>query len=184
MKTNTVQVFYADVTKVVDSFYAAFDVYLNIKRSYDAVKLNQLIENGTDFGVSAGTYPRLIPFFDDLKHVTTTLVASLNEVASLKRYYDALMLSTLITDGADLGDGTTGLELKTAVTSLVAADIFLVTNTHYDNLCQMYHTAKRQSATWLVGVTGKNVKDVIGSIAALDAFLLANSHWTNIDKLI
>jgi hypothetical protein len=184
MKTNIATTFYADYSGTVNRLLDAIDTFKRLNKSYTAVALGDLITNGSDFGVSAVANEELLPFFTDLKEITTTVIASMNEHVNLDKYYATLGLSSVIEDAYEFDDGNTGADLKSCLSSMEALETELTSAFHYTNLCRMEYTAKKYAATWDAGITGTQVKAVITSLGAIDTFLTAGFHYTNLNKLI
>lgn len=184
MKTNIATTFYTDYSGTVTRLLGAIDSFKKLNKSYTAVALSGLIADGTDFGASVVSNEELLPFFADLKDITTTVIASMNEHVNLDKYYATLGLSSVIGDAYAFTDGNTGADLKACLSSLEALETELTSAFHYTNLCRMEYTAKKYAATWDAGITGAQVKAVITSLAAIDTFLTAGFHYTNLNKLI
>lgn len=184
MKTGIANTFYADYSGTVTRLLGAIDSFKKLDKSYTAVALSGLITDGSDFGVSAVANEELLPFFADLKAITTTVINSMNEHVQLDKYYATLGLSSVIADVYAFSDGNTGADLKGCLSSLEALEAELVASFHYTNLCRMEYTAGKYAATWDAGITGAQVKAVITSLGAIDTFLTAGFHYTNLNKLI
>jgi hypothetical protein len=184
MKTGIAATFYADYSATVNRLLAAIDSFKKLDKSYTAVALSGLITDGSDFGVSAVANEELLPFFTDLKTITTTVITSMNEHVQLDKYYATLGLSGVIADAYEFGDGNTGADLKSCLSSMEALETELVASFHYTNLCRMEYTASKHAATWDAGITGAQVKSVITSLGAIDTFLTAGFHYTNLNKLV
>jgi hypothetical protein len=184
MKTTVTEVFYTNYSSAVNKLLSNIEGFKRTIKSYTAVALGDLITDGSDFGVSVGSHEELFPFFTDLKTYTTNILESINDHVQLKVQYDALGLSTVITDGHVFDDGNLGSDLKACLTSMAALDAELTSAFHYTNLCRMEYTAKRVSAVWTAGITGAQVKSVVTSLSAIDTFLTSGFHYTNLCKML
>lgn len=184
MKTNTVSDFYSQYCSIVSSLIERINSFKRLKKSYDAVGLGSLITDGSDFGVSAQAHEELMPFFTELKGITTGFISDMNEHVASKVYYDSLDLGSSIGNDYEFGDGNEGSDLKAAITSMASLESDLIANYHYTNLCRMEYTAKRVGLSWTAGITGSQVESVVTSLAAVDTFLTSGFHYSNLNKLV
>jgi hypothetical protein len=184
MKTNTVSNFYADYCTVVQNFVTNIYKFRKFDKSYEAVQLADIITDGVDFGVSAGSHALLLPWFSDFKAIATGVLNALAEHRDLLSYYTSLGLSTSISDNEAFSDGILGSELKSALSSMSALETYLTAGFHYTNLCPIEYTASKNSADWIAGITGAQLKSVIFSLLQADTFLINGFHYSNLDKLI
>jgi len=184
MKTTVIETFYTAYSVAVNKLLENIENFKNANKSYTAVALGDLITDGSDFGVSVSAHEELFPFFTDVKTITTNILEAINDHIQLKVQYDALGLSTAITDGHVFDDGNLGSDLKACLVSMAALDAVLTSAFHYTNLCRMEYTAKRASASWTAGITGAQMKSVMTSLSAIDTFLTSGFHYTNLCKML
>lgn len=78
-------------------------------------------------------------FINDVRRISTQMMRTLEEAASLKRMADNLDVGANIGDGDFQGNnaGITDEEMDNAIGSLDAINTFVVTNNHDDNLYKM-----------------------------------------------
>ena len=184
MKTNVVSTFYSDYSTLNRNLCNSIDGAKRLAKYKDATDLWDIIQDATDFGISAIEEPKLLPFFDDLKAYTSDFLNSLNEHIEQKGIYDAIGLSSIIGDTDHMGDGVTGAELKAAITSITALDAYLTSSYNYAGLFKILYTAKRMSSTWEPGILGSEFKLVLFGMTNADTFLRTGLHYTNLDKLL